>query len=162
MSKHSCCSFFSYILLVCIVYEGSHFNNGKKRISHRRISSAVFFVVIGTSSSYLVMPVCDPSLGSIGTVSQIQVSAVGSLCAFREDMIHRLLGMATWALAAGCNSPLVQAAGRLSNLGPCSVECYPVLSWEVCSCWELFSWGLYGIICCGAVPCIPLFEAVTC
>ena len=43
MSKHSCCSFFSYILLVCIVYEGSHFNNGKKRISHRRISSAVFF-----------------------------------------------------------------------------------------------------------------------
>ena len=50
MSKHSCCSFFSYILLVCIVYEGSHFNNGKKRISHRRICSAFFLWSLGPNA----------------------------------------------------------------------------------------------------------------
>ena len=49
-----------------------------------------------------ITPMCDPSLGSLGAVSQIKISAVGFHCAFIEYVAHRLLGMAARALAAGC------------------------------------------------------------
>lgn len=105
---------------------------------------------------------CYPSLDSLGAVPQIKISAVRSQCALWEYVVHRLFGMVTRTLAVGCESTLVQAARRLPYLGPCYVEHHPAFSWEVCSCWELFSRCPYSIVCCGAVPFIPLFNATTC
>ena len=69
-------------------------------------------------SSYSIVPVIDPCLGSSSNISVVMFSTMWSLYTFSEDVIHRLFWVSTRALTAQYNFPLMQGAGCCSHLQP--------------------------------------------
>ena len=71
-------------------------------------------------------------------------------------MLHCLIRVAAGAFTCGCKSPLVEVACSLANLGSRSIQCDPILSWQICSTGQFFSGSLDGV----AVKVVPFCPSV--